>query len=56
MVCARHVRQRLRLEVESLASYWSRKERIFLLREGCFSFRKALASICLIRSRVTLTC
>jgi hypothetical protein len=36
--------------------HWSRKERIFRLREGCFSFRKALASICRIRSLVTENC
>src|SRR3954471_16886897 len=36
--------------------YWSRKLRIFLDRLGCLSFRKALASICRMRSRVTLNC
>jgi len=37
-------------------SYWSRKERIFLERDGCFSFLSAFASICRMRSRVTLNC
>ena len=36
--------------------YWSRNDRIFRLRLGCFSFRSAFASICRMRSRVTLNC
>src|SRR5205823_5228555 len=34
----------------------SKKLRSFLLRDGCFSFRSALASICRMRSRVTENC
>jgi hypothetical protein len=34
----------------------SRKLRSFRLRLGCFSLRSAFASICRMRSRVTLNC
>ena len=37
-------------------AYWSRNDLIFRDRDGCFNFRNALASICRIRSRVTLNC
>ena len=40
----------------ALKAYWSKKDRIFRLRLGCFSFRSAFASICRIRSRVTENC
>ena len=39
-----------------LSNQLSKNDRSFLLRLGCFNFRSALASICLMRSRVTENC
>jgi hypothetical protein len=44
------------LSLNSLAGHWSKKLRILRLRDGCFSFLKAFASICLMRSLVTENC
>ncbi len=52
LVTGRHIR----LWGHRSSRYWSKKLRIFLDRLGCFNFRSALASICRIRSRVTLNC
>ena len=44
------------ISINNTNPYWSRKLRIFRLRDGCFSFRSAFASIWRMRSRVTENC